>query len=269
MTGEDGRPGTGAGDDARGHPAALRGALGFFTRLPVGTDAGAWAAFRTHQWPLVPVGYVAGLLVAAPVVGATALGLPAVTVAVLLPVALLAVTGINHADGLADVGDAAAVHGGFAARRGALKDSSLGVGGTLALAVLVVGLALAGLALAGLPPRVAVALVVASEVGAKLAVATLAALGTAPWDGLGASVTRPAGAPDLAVALALALPAVGLAWPSLAAGAAVATGPAAALLVLRWARPTVGGVNGDVLGAASAIARLVALHAGVTAWTLS
>ena len=267
------------GDTAAASPSpalALRGAVGFLTRLPVGHDADAWAAFRRDPWPLVPAGYLAGLLVALPVAIALAVPVPGPTLALVLPVSVVAVTGINHADGVADLGDAAVVHATgetprecHESRRAVMKDSDLGVGGTFALAILVAALALAGLLLAGLPTRTAVGLVVAAEVGAKLGLATLSALGTAPYDGFGAQLVRPADTADLFVPVVLALPAVPLAWPSLAAGVAVAVGPVVALTARRWARANLGGVSGDVFGATNELARAVALHVGVVAWTLS
>jgi adenosylcobinamide-GDP ribazoletransferase len=247
---------------------AGRGSLGFLTQLPVGTDRRAWAAFRRTPAAFVPVGYLVGVLAAVPVLAP----LPVATAAVLFPLTLVALTGINHADGVADVGDAAVVHGGedpIAARRRVLKDSSLGVGGTLALALLVVGLVAAGAALAGLPPLVALAVVVAAEVSGKLGMALLACLGTAPADGLGAQLTRVSGERDLLAPVVLALPAAVPGVPSPAAAVTLGAGVCTTLLFWRWADVRLGGVNGDVFGAANELARVVALHAGVIAWTLS
>ena len=249
---------------------ALAGAAGFLTRLPVGAETAAWDAFRTRPWTFVPVGYLVGTLVALPVAGALLAGLPAPTVAVVLPVAVVVVTGINHADGLADLGDAAVVHGGPADRRAVMTDSQLGVGGTAALALSVAALALAGLGLASLPVAVAVAVVVASEVGAKLGMVVLACLGRAPADSsLGAALTRATGPTALWRPSVLALPAAVLAWPGAASVLALAAGVGTALLVRGWARTTLGGTSGDVFGAANELARVVALHVGVVVWTLS
>jgi adenosylcobinamide-GDP ribazoletransferase len=44
-------------------------------------------------------------------------------------------------------------------------------------------------------------------------------------------------------------------------------GVLAGLVPFWWARRRLGGVSGDVMGAANELARLVALHAGVIAWT--
>jgi len=244
--------------------SGLRGAVGFLTRVPVGHDERAWNELVGRPALFVPVGYavgaVAGLALAAP--------LPAPTAALLYPLALVALTGVNHADGLADLGDAAVVHGDPARRREVMADTTVGVGAAVAVGIGVLGLGLGALAAATLPWRVALGLAVASEVGAKLAMALLAAAGEPSHEGLGSAFTG-AGAGSALAALGLAAPAAAATWPSPAAAAAVAAGPVVALLLLAWARRTLGGVSGDVFGAANELARVAALHAGVVAWTLS
>jgi len=245
---------------------ALRGALGFLSRLPVGRTERAWDAFRTAPWTLPVAGYLLGALAAVPVAVGALGPVPAVTVALAYVLAVVALTGINHFDGVADLGDAAVVHGDAERRREVMGDTVLGVGGTLALAVVVGGLALAGVGLAALPVAAAVGLVVAAEVAAKAAMATLVALGSAAHDGFGAAVadeTRPRG---LVAPLALAAPAVALTLPSVAALAGLATALTVALALLWWARERLGGVTGDVVGGANELARVAALHAGLVAW---
>lgn len=269
--GRDRTPGPGDSPSER-FGLAARGALGFLTRLPIGTTLAGWEAFRRRPTAFVPVGYLVGVLVAIPFL----LGLPAPTVALVYPVAIVLATGINHADGLADLADAAVVHGEgdpsqdstVAARRRVLKDSAVGVGGTIALAGLVAGLVLAGLGLAGFPPVAAAGIVLASEVSAKLGMAMLACLGDAPFDGLGAQLTRVSDQDDLLGPVLVAIPAAFASWPSPAAGVALVAGVVTALATWRWAAGQLDGVNGDVFGASNELARLVALHVGVVAWTL-
>ena len=243
--------------------SGLRGAVGFLTRVPVGHDERAWEGLAGRPALFVPVGYavgaLAGLALAAP--------LPAPTAALLYPLVLVALTGINHADGLADLGDAAVVHGDPERRREVMADTTVGVGAAVAVGLALLGLGLGALAAASLPWRIALGLAVASEVGAKLAMAVLAGAGQPSHEGLGSAFTG-AGSGAALGALALAAPAAAATWPSPAA-AAVAAGPVVALLLLAWARRNLGGVNGDVFGAANELARVAALHAGVVAWTLS
>ncbi len=242
---------------------AVRGAVGFLTRLPVGTDGRAWDAFCSQPSVLPVAGYPVGLLVGLPLLAG-----PAPTAAVLYVAAVYLVTGVNHADGLADLGDAAVVHGGPDERRAAMRDTTVGVGGVLAVGIGLLGLALGALAVAALPARQALGLAVAAEVGAKLSMATLAGLGEPGHEGLGAQLLG-AGPRTVAVALAVGAPAGLLAWPSPAALAAVGTGPLVAGGLLWRARRTLGGVSGDVFGASNELARVVGLHAGVIVWTLS
>jgi adenosylcobinamide-GDP ribazoletransferase len=236
--------------------------VGFLTRLPIGADGQSWEAFRRRPYVLPLVGYPLGLL------AGVALLLPPATAAAAYPVAVYLLAGINHADGLADLGDAAAVHGGPDRRRSVLKDTTVGVGAVVAVGVSLVGLAAGALAAAGLPARGALAVAVAAEVGAKLSMATLAGAGRPSHDGLGAQLLG-ATRGDAALAAVLAVPAALCAWPSVAAAAAVAAGPAVALALLWWADAALGGASGDVFGASNELARVAGLHAGVVAWTLS
>jgi len=244
--------------------SGLRGAVGFLTRVPVGHDEHCFTQFRTRPYLFPLVGYGIGLVAAVPFL----LPIPGPTVAVLYVVAIFGVTGINHADGLADLGDAAVVHGGPPARRSAMRDTTTGVGATVALAVAIVALALAAVGLSVRSPRAAVATVVAAEVAAKLAMATLACLGTPSHEGLGSQLTGTT-ARDLPAVALVAAPAAVPGWPAVGAAVALAAGPVVALALLGWAQSRLGGVSGDVFGAGNELARLAALHAGVVAWTLS
>lgn len=239
---------------------AMRGAIGFLTRFPIGRSERAWNALGTTPAVMVPTAYLIGAIAAIPV-----LVLPAMTAGVAYPVALLALTGIAHADGLADLGDAAVVHGPPAERRDVMRDTVTGVGGTVALALALLGLTLAGIALAGAPVRVALGVIVAAEVGAKLSMVGLAVLGGSGHPGMGAHLlgAHPA---QLVLAIGLAVPAGLVGWPVLAPAVALVAAPVAAAAVAAWAKAKLGGMSGDVFGATNELARLLALHAGVVAW---
>jgi adenosylcobinamide-GDP ribazoletransferase len=260
--------------------AALRGALGFLSRLPVGRDERAWEAFRAAPWTLPVAGYALGTLLALTVGVVLGAPVPAPTAAFAYLVAVLVLTGVNHADGVADLGDAAVVHGEPARRREVMSDTVTGVGGTLAVVTVVAGLALAGLGFAALPVATAAGLVVAGEVAAKLAMVVLVTAGIPAHEGVGAAVASDLDRADLPVPFALALPAVALpalalepgrtVAPGLAVGAAaLAGGLATAVALLWWARRTLDGVSGDVFGAGNELARVAALHAGLVTWQLA
>ncbi|ELZ43828.1 cobalamin 5'-phosphate synthase [Halorubrum californiense DSM 19288] len=260
--------------------AALRGALGFCSRVPVGRADADWEAFRRTPAALPAVGYAIGALVALPVAAATLLPvrIPSLTVGVAFAAWAYLITGITHLDGVADLGDAAVVHGDADRRREVLKDSALGVGGTVALALTVVALAAAGTAIAEvvhLYPVSVIVLVIVAEVGAKAATAALVCVGEAAHEGLGSALTEVSGPRSLLGVALVALPAallgptvVRFGGGTLVAGALTGAAGVAAL-AFAWANARLGGISGDVLGATNELARVVGLHAGVIAWTLS
>ncbi len=248
---------------------ALQGALAFLTRLPVGGDDRSWEAFRRTPVAFVLAGYVVGGFAALPL----ALPLPLSTTAALYLGTLYLLTGVTHVDGLADTADASVVHDESTdreRRRTVLKDSATGVGGTLAVALVLAALALGALGMAGSGPRAALSIAIAAEVGAKVGMAVLVCLGDAAHEGLGSALTDHADATALVPVLVAALPVLALAAPlgTPAVVAALLGGSVVALLTLRWARGALGGVSGDVLGATNELGRVVGVHAGVVAWAL-
>lgn len=242
----------------------VRGGVAFLTRLPVASDERDWDRFRAFPAAFPIVAYLIGAIAALPFVVP---GFEAPTAAIAYLFVLVALLGIPHLDGIADVGDAMAVHGNESAKA-ALKDTTTGVGAIVAIVVVFVGLGLAGLGLADLPARVAVGIVVAGEVSAKLGMATVACLGTASHEGLGSAFTEGADEALLLGPLVAAIPAALILVPSVAGIAAIAVGPLIAIALIRWGNQTIGGVNGDLFGATNELGRVLALHVGVIAWTL-
>ncbi len=244
---------------------ALRGATGFLTRLPTPHRTGDWDAFRATPAAFPLVGLVAGSIAAIPLLATETLTAPTIAFGYVL--AIYAVMGIHHLDGIADLGDALVVHGDVDRRREVLKDTTTGVGALLAVAVTVAGLALAGLGLAGLPAGTAIGVAIAAEVGAKLGMASMACFGTAIGDGMGRQFTDAATPRTFVLPAGVVLGAGALVWPH---PAAIALGGALAGITLPWywASRHLDGINGDVFGAANEIGRLAGLHLGVIAWTL-
>jgi adenosylcobinamide-GDP ribazoletransferase len=240
---------------------ALRGALGFLTRLPVGHDERAWDAFRTTPAAFPLAGYLVGAVLAVPLL----LPVPATVAAALSLGTLVGLTGITHLDGLADLGDGLAVHGDAERRRAVMHDSAVGVGALVAVVLVVLALWSGASELAARPARAAL-LVVTAEVAAKLATAAVVCLGTASHEGLGSALTGASGPRDLLVPAVLAVPAAALTWPRPASALALLAGAAVGPVVVRWAERSLGGVGGDVMGATNELARVVALLVGVVAW---
>ncbi len=184
---------------------------------------------------------------------------------------LYLLTGVTHADGLADLGDALAVHGDTERKRDVLKDSATGVGGTLLLTVTLFVVALGALSFAGIGPWRALRLVVAAEVSAKLGMAVVACYGRPAHEGLGSQLVGELTHRSFAPAILVSLPAIAAAPNGLAPAlvAAMATGSTVGVAVLTWGHRTFGGVSGDLLGATNEIGRALALHVGVSVWILT
>jgi adenosylcobinamide-GDP ribazoletransferase len=230
-------------------------ALMLLTRLPVRVARPmAPAAFaRAYGWfPAVGalVGAVGGL-----VLWGAGGAVPPLAAALLAVAAQVLLTGGLHEDGLADVADGFGGGRDRERRLAIMRDSRIGTYGALAL-VLGVGLRVALLApLAG----TAEAVWTLAAVGAlsRAPLGTMArAMPPARTDGLAVSQGRPSGLVALAAAaLGIAIAAACVpGWPGAAAGAAAGAG-AVALLALR----RIGGVTGDVHGAAQQVAAVGAL----------
>ena len=84
--------------------SALRGGVAFLTRLPGDPVETDWRQFLTVPAVFTPVGYLVGGFAAVPFV---VLGPHAAALSFLL--VLVAVVGVTHLDGLAEVADAAVV----------------------------------------------------------------------------------------------------------------------------------------------------------------
>lgn len=222
----------------------LRVAFMLLTRLPMGQVARVVPMGATGwAWPLV------GLVVGAVVAAVLALPGPGLAVAVLAVAAGLLVTGAMHEDGLADVADG--FGGGRRPERKLeiMRDSRLGTYGAAALCLALV-LRVVLLAEAGAWDVIAAA--VASR---ALLPALQAWMPQARPDGLGARAAEGGSAVTVLVAAAMGV-------------AALVASPVALLLLVgvqggvAWlARRQVGGVTGDVLGAAQVLGELAVLFA--------
>jgi adenosylcobinamide-GDP ribazoletransferase len=232
----------------------VRTALGFLTRIPVGPIEGAYRGLgrAAAYFPLV------GVVVAAAGLGAWWVGtslLGPLAGAVLSVLAVVVITGALHEDGLADFADG--LWGGAtpADRLEIMRDSRIGTYGVVA----VVGdllLRIALLAQFGTTDWLdaAAVLLAGHVIGRAAPIALAATLPPARSDGLGVRLSTPTRG-ELAIALvtvvAVAVAAVGW-WapvPVLAAALTVAA-------VRRAARRRLGGVTGDVYGAAVALTNL-------------
>jgi adenosylcobinamide-GDP ribazoletransferase len=225
--------------------SSLLGAVAFLTRVPVRTTrASAASVERSVAWFPV-VGALVGLAVAAGYALAL-LALPRLPAAALAVAAGVVVTGALHEDGLADVADAFGAGRDREQTSRILDDPRVGTFGALAVAASFV---LRTSALAALGPRGAAGALAAAHALSRAAMVGLLHLAPGAGRGLGARYAPAATRSRTVIALAsgAALGAVALGPWALAAG--VLAGGAASLAG-RAARRKIGGITGDVLGAA-------------------
>jgi adenosylcobinamide-GDP ribazoletransferase len=172
-------------------------------------------------------------------------------------------TGAFHEDGLADAVDGIAGGHDPEERLRIMKDSRHGTFGVLALAtVLVVRVSCLG----ALDAWSGLAALVASHALGRAA-AVLLMRWPAAGEGLGAGYTAAITPVQIATGAAAGtvLAAIAAGWAGLVISPVAA---AAALLTGLWARRAIGGITGDVLGAAEQVAELTVL-AALSGWAVS
>jgi adenosylcobinamide-GDP ribazoletransferase len=228
----------------------LQSAARLLTRLPLGQPgAPAGAPPASHPSRCYPlVGAAVGVLAAAAFALAGWLALPPFAAALAALTVSILVTGALHEDGLADVADGFGGGHDRARKLAIMRDSRIGTYGVLAL---ILALAARGGSLTVLAdPWAAAAALIAAQGLSRAGLATLMwALPPARSDGLAAATGRP-GAADAVTALVIG---VALTFLLLDAGVALVAILACATLqagLALQARRQIGGLTGDVLGAA-------------------
>jgi len=247
---------------------AFRSGLGWLSTIPVGISMEGVEALMRHVYVFPLVGAVLGLLLAGTAYVA-GLVMPPGLVAVAIIVVIYKLCGINHIDGLADLGDGLVAHGPRDKKIAAMKDVSLGTGG----AVFVVVILLACFAIVSdLPAAVLPAALLAAEVSAKQAMICFAAFSRSLQKGFGQIMIERTETVHFLIGLAISALICTLALGPLGLAALLAA-QAAALYLVMVARNNFGGATGDGIGATNEIARVAALAAalalgGALPWTL-
>lgn len=231
---------------------SLATAVTFLTRLPLRASGGLNGLSGATGWfPLV--GIAVGGAAAGAYTGANAVWGPVVAAVVAVATGV-ALTGAFHEDGLADTCDG--LWGGWTADRRLeiMRDSRLGTYGAVAL-VIGLGLRVALLASVG-PGHAARALVMGHTLGRFTVLPLVARFPAARHEGQAARVAGPAGigAWSIATATVVTAGAVTIGVWAVPVGAAAL---AAAWLIARLADRRIGGITGDVLGAANQVAHVI------------
>ena len=238
---------------------ALKSGFGWLSTIPVGISMEGIEALMRHVYVFPLVGLVLGIILG----GVAYLGaqvLSANLVAIVVIVAIYRLCGINHIDGLADFGDGVIAHGPREKKIAAMKDVSLGTGGAVFMAVIL----LAAFATLSDTPRALLPLaLLVAEVSAKEAMICFAAFSNSLQKGFGQIMIERTGSRQFLLGLAISAILCAAVLGPLGL-AALAAAQAAAFYMVLVAKRNFGGATGDGIGATNEIARVVALAAALT-----
>lgn len=229
----------------------FRIAVGFLTILPIAPaadldDHRAGLRFGARAFPLA--GLVVGLFGALIYALCSMLKLPPEAAAFIAIGAMTVFTGAIHEDGLADMADGAMARTTLAERLTIMRDSRIGTFGTLAL-IIVVGIKTGTISAIGWPDQVAPMVIGCAAASRAVLPALMRFMTPARADGLAFAAGRPEENQVVLAALLGAVLALLFLGPT-AGLVAIVVGSAAAAVVAWIARKRLGGVTGDVLGAA-------------------
>lgn len=234
----------------------IKSLISFLTTIPVGMpdDVLDQTARNMHLFPIV--GAFIGLLA----------GIPAYLFFIVFPKdlagilsygVLQSITGLQHLDGLFDLGDGLMTHSTPQRKIEAMKDPSLGVGG---ISVGVFFSALTVVLMSKLKIGILIPSLIVCEITSKLSMVFLAWLGKSASTGMAAQfIDQMQGETrrfSFSLAFTLLTAWIALGWKGINSVAACLVGD---LILLEIARRNFKGLTGDVLGASNEISRVVVL----------
>jgi len=249
---------------------ALKSGFGFLSTIPVGLSMEGIDQLMKKIYFYPVVGAVLGLLVGT-IAYLSQIFLPDSISAALIIGFVYYITGFNHLDGVADLGDGMTAHGSLEKKLKALKDMNLGIGGVAFCVLLLLMFYSAlravqlegktfsdlGLLELGLPKIMFLSLFVA-EVSSKQAMLTIATFGKSIHEGLGAMTINGATKANFSIGFLFGALSCTLAFGSIGLFAYLAAS-ISALFLLQRSNSHFGGLNGDGIGTANELGRVIAL----------
>ncbi len=257
----------------------LRSGISFLTTLPAGNGEKGFDIFFCYNYFFVIIGIIIGVILG--VLGLIFQWLiPAPLIPVLVIAAIYLLTGINHLDGLSDFGDGFIASGTKEKKVAAMKDVHAGAGGILFIGMDLLLLYAAISMFVGMGGFYLLAGLIVAEVCAKVCMTTAVTFGKSLPSGMGKALMEKTKKEHYMVGLAIAVfICIGVAgfaaapWfrplYALAGFLALSVSAALGFFLADLAERNFGGVNGDVMGAANEIGRIVALIVlGILIWKL-
>jgi len=238
---------------------ALKSGFGWLSTIPVGISMEGIDALMRHVYVFPLVGLALGAILGA-VAYIAGQALPTHLVAIVVIVAIYKLCGINHIDGLADFGDGVIAHGSREKKVQAMKDVSLGTGGGVFIAIILLAVFAT---VSDLPQKLLPMALLVAEVSAKEAMICFAAFSTSLQKGFGQIMIERTGSRQFLMGLAISAILCAAALGPLGLAALVAAQAAAQYMVL-VAKRNFGGATGDGIGATNEVARVVALATALT-----
>jgi len=269
---------------------AVRSSFGFLSTIPVGITMEGLDEFFKRTYLHILVGIVLGLIIGA-VAFVLELFLSAQLSAVFIVIFVYYLTGLNHLDGIADLGDGMTAHGSREKKLKALKDMSLGIGGVAftvltllafyaALVSLQAEAALSSTSVTNMAVIIFISMFVA-EVSAMQSMLTTAAFGKSIHEGLGSILVDNTTMLKYLLGFVMGIIACTITFwiigIPLAGVIAFLAAILATFVLLNISNRHFGGVNGDVIGSSNEVGRVIALIAiylvlkydiGGIVWTL-
>ncbi len=234
----------------------LRSGFGFLTTIPVGFHEEGLGRLASHMWVYVIVGAVIGLIVGS-INAALSLvpGISGFVRTALIVIALYALTGFIHLDGLADIGDGLLKHGTRQERLRVIKEPYTGVGG-ISFCILTFLLLFASAV--SIRPSILIPAFITAEIAAKLSMVQIGSFGKATHRGLGSLFSERSGLYTFLLALLLASIVSILCFG--VTGVLLLVLPIVVSFgLLGLSNVAFGGISGDVIGASNELGRLAAL----------
>jgi adenosylcobinamide-GDP ribazoletransferase len=269
----------------------IKAGFGFLTTVPVESGEEDFGLLFNNVYIFIIVSALMGIILGIAGFVLQAFFPPAL-VPVLAVAAILLLTGINHLDGLSDMGDGIIASGTKEKKIAAMKDVHSGAGGILFIGMDLLFLFSAISLFAGYGGITLFMGLFIAEMCAKVSMLTVAAFGKSLHPGMGSMLVDGTRMGHYVLGVIIAFAASGLAMfllpllvnfptfgPELdlvrcfqftvAGFLAVAVSMVSGLLLVDIANKNFGGVNGDVLGAANEIGRIAAfLVLGMLVWML-
>ena len=230
--------------------------LSFLTTIPVGMpdDAVNQSAENMHLFPVV--GAFIGLLAGIPAY-ILFLYLPEDLAGILSYGTLLAITGLQHIDGLFDLGDGLMTHSTPKRKIKAMRDPHLGVGGIFTGVFFIT---LTMVLMSRLNTHTLIPSLVVCETTSKLSMVLLAWSGKPASPGMGSRFTDEMNGKTGRFLFSLVFTVltawIALGWAGITSVTAVLIG---SLLILETAKRNFNGLTGDVFGASNEISRAIVL----------